>query len=236
MSMKKILSVFLFVMVLSVSAEVFSLWPFSGHDERIGASPDSLLKPSVLWTEKIKANGADLDLKISLVSTPFKLCLDLLRKYNPNARFAANDKNIIMERKLPDGKRERTLLISIDGIYPVMQFSLVLPEKRLAAKDWPREFPLLPGAKPVNVMYFPKRNAVYGMFRAPMNVRTALPQMLTQLKSRGWTAVSNENSAGTGTGEVFLNEAKKELLIIGFLNSPDGSGCMGTLYKKPYSN
>ena len=31
--MKKILSVFLFVMVLSVSAEVFSLWPFSGHDE-----------------------------------------------------------------------------------------------------------------------------------------------------------------------------------------------------------
>ena len=203
--MKKILSVFLLGVILSASAEVFSLWPFSGHDERMSASPDSLLRPSNLWTEKIKA------------------------------KFAANQKNIIMERKLPDGSRERTLLVSIDGIYPVMQFTMVLPEKQSVAKDWPREFPLLPGATPVTVMYFPKRSAVYGMFRSPGNVRTVLPQMIAQLGSKGWQAVSNENMMGTGTGEVFLNEAKKEILILGFSNTSDGSGCIGTLYKKPYS-
>ncbi|MBQ9771579.1 MAG: hypothetical protein IJW23_07120 [Lentisphaeria bacterium] len=234
--MKKILSVFLLGMFLSVSAEVFSLWPFSGHDERMNASPDALLRPSNLWTEKIKANGMDLDLRVALISTPFRNCMALLRKNYPDARFAANKKNIIMERKLPDGSRERTLLIAIDGIYPVMQFSLVLPAKRSVAKEWPGEFPLLPGAKPVTVMYFPKRSAVYGMFHAPMNVRNALPQMISQLASRGWQPVSNENIMGTGSGEVFLNEAKKEILIIGFSNSADGSGCMGTLYKKPYSD
>ena len=233
--MKKILSVFLLGMILSASAEVFSLWPFSGHDERMSASPDSLLRPSNLWTEKIKANGMDLNLRVALISTPFKNCMALLRQNYPNAKFAANQKNIIMERKLPDGSRERTLLVAIDGIYPVMQFTMVLPEKQSVAKDWPREFPLLSGAKPLSVMYFPKRGAVYGMFHAPTNVRTALPQMISQLNSRGWQAVSNENMLGTGTGEVFLNEAKKEILIIGFSNSADGSGCIGSLYKKPYS-
>ena len=233
--MKKILSVFLLGVILSASAEVFSLWPFSGHDERMSASPDSLLKPSNLWTEKIKANGMDLDLRIALISTPFKNCMALLRKNYPDAKFAANQKNIIMERKLPDGSRERTLLVSIDGIYPVMQFTMVLPEKQSLAKDWPGEFPLLPGATPVTVMHFPKRSAIYGMFRSPGNVRTVLPQMVAQLSSRGWQAVSNENMMGTGSGEVFLNEAKKEILIIGFSNAADGSGCIGTLYKKPYS-
>ena len=233
--MKKILSVFLLGTVLSLSAEVFSLWPFSGHDERMSTSPDSLLKPSELWSEKIKVNGMDLDLKVALISTPFEYCLDLLRKNYPKAKFAANKKNVIIERKLPDGSRERTLLIAIDGIYPVMQFSMILPEHRLVPKDWPREFPLLPGATPVSVMHFPKRGAVYGMFHTNMNMRTALPQMISQLQSRGWQPVSNENAMGTGSGEVFLNEAKKEILIIGFSNQADGSGCTGTLYKKPYS-
>ena len=234
--MKKILSVFLFVIVLTVSAEVFSLWPFSGHDERISSSSDALLKPSELWSEKIKANGMDLNMRVALVSTPFNDCLALLRKNFPEAKFAANKKNVVMERKLKNGGRERTLLIAIDGIYPVMQFSLVLPDKAVLPKDWPREFPLLPGASPVTVMYFPKRNAVYGMFRSPMNTRTALPQLISQLKSRGWQPVSNENALGTGTGEIFLNESKKELLIIGFSNQKDGSGCTGTIYKKPYSD
>lgn len=234
--MKKVLFVCMFGLILSASAEVFSLWPFSGHDERMSRSVDSLLNPSVLWSEKIKANGTDLTLRIALISTPFKYCLEALRKNYPKAKFAANNKNVIMERKLPEGGRERTLLIAIDGIYPVMQFSMVLPDHALVPKDWPREFPLLPGAKPVNVMYFPKRNAVYGMFRTSMRMQTALPQMISQLRSRGWQAVSNENSQGSGSGEIFLNEATKEILIIGFSNQADGSGCTGTLYKKPYSD
>ena len=234
--MKKILSVCLFWMILSISAEVFSLWPFSGHDERMSYSSDTLLNPSVLWSEKIKANGMDLDMRVALISSPFEFCLKTLQENYPKAKFAANSKNVVMERKLPEGGRERILLIAIDGIYPVMQFSMILPDKSLVPKDWPREFPLLPGAKPVNVMYFPKRNAVYGMFRSPMNVKTALPQMISQLQSRGWQPLSNENSKGTGTGEVFLNESKKELLIIGFSNQENGSGCTGTLYKKPYSD
>ena len=233
--MKKILSVVLSGMLLTASAEVFSLWPFSGHDERMSHSSDAILKPSELWSEKIKANGMDLNMRVALISTPFKNCLELLRKNYPKAQFAANEKNVVMERKLDDGSRERILLVAIDGIYPVMQFSMILPAKPPAIKDWPREFPLLPGAKPVNVMYFPKRNATYGTFHCPMNVRSALPQMLSQLRSRGWHAISNENAQGTGTGEIFLNESKKEILIIGFSNSKDGSGCMGTLYKKPYS-
>ena len=174
-------------------------------------------------------------MRVALISSPLELCLKSLRKNFQDAKFAANSKNVVMERKLPKGGRERTLLIAIDGMYPVMQFTMVLPDHALKPGDWPREFPLLPGAKPINVMYFPKRNAVYGTFQAPMNVRNALPQMISRLQSSGWAPVSGENSQGNGTGEIFLNESKKEILIIGFSDAEDGSGCMGTLYKKPYS-
>lgn len=233
--MKKFLAVLFVGTVLSVSAEVFSLWPFSGHDERMSNSADSLLKPAELWSERIQANGMDLDMRISLVSTPLNVCLKTLREAFPDAKFAANDKNIVMERELKNGMRERTLLIAIDGIYPVMQFSMILPDHALTPKDWPREFPLLPGAKPVNVMYFPKRKAVYGMFQSDFPVKTALPMLVSKLQASGWSAISNENSQGTGTGEIFLNETKKEILIIGFSGNEDGTGCLGTLYKRPYS-
>lgn len=232
--MKKILSVSLFAVVLTLSAEVFSLWPFSGHDERMNRSSDSVLTPTELWSEQIKVNGEDLNIRVALISTPLNVCLKTLQKSFPDAKFAANSKNIVMERKLPKGGRERILLISIDGIYPVMQFSMILPDRAVTPKDWPKEFPLLPGSKPVNVMYFPKRKATYGMFRTTMNLRTALPLMTSRLQSAGWNPVSNENMYGTGTGEIFLNESKKEILIIGFSESENG-GCAGTLYKKPYS-
>ena len=234
--MKKILILACLCTACTLFAEVFSLWPFAGHDERMSSSAESLLNPAELWSEKIKVNGQDLEMKAALISSPLNVCLKLLREKFPDAKFAANEKNVVMERPLKNGGRERILLVSMDGIYPVMQFSMILPDHALTPKDWPREFPLLPGAKPVNVMYFPKRNAVYGMFRSPMNVRTALPQLTSQLKSRGWQPMSAENSRGTGTGEVFLNESKKELLIIGFSNQENGSGCTGTLYKKPYSD
>lgn len=234
--MKKILSVLFSLTALSLAAEVFSLWPFSGHDERMNRPTDSLLNPAELWSEQVKVNGKDLNMRVALVSTPLDFCLKTLRKNFPNAKFAANAKNVVMERKLPNGFRERTLLIAIDGMYPVMQFTMVLPNHALNPGDWPKEFPLLPGAKPVNVMYFPKRNAVYGTFQAPMNVRNALPIMISRLQASGWTAISGENAQGSGTGEIFLNESKKEILIIGFSNEENGSGCMGTLYKKPYSD
>ena len=232
--MKKIIFSVIAGAVLSANAEVFSLWPFSGHDERQKISSDSLLHPAELWSERINVNGEDLNMRVALISTPLNACLKTLRASYPDAQFAANSKNVVMERKLPGGGRERILLISVDGVYPVMQFSMILPERSVQPKDWPKEFPLLPNAVPVNVMYFPKRNAVYGMFRSPMSVRTALPLLSSRLQSEGWSPVSNENAFGSGTGEIFLNEKKKEILIIGFSELEDGSGCHGTMYKKPY--
>jgi hypothetical protein len=233
--MKKILILACLCTACTLFAEVFSLWPFAGHDERMSSSAESLLNPAELWSEKIKVNGQDLEMKAALISSPLNVCLKLLREKFPDAKFAANDKNVVMERPLKNGGRERILLVSMDGIYPVMQFSMILPDHALTPKDWPREFPLLPGAKPVNVMYFPKRNAVYGMFKGEYPVRTALPMLTSRLQSSGWAPVSNENAQGTGTGEIFLNETKKEILIIGFTEDESGTSCLGTLYKRPYS-
>lgn len=234
--MKKILILScLLVLSASLFAEVFSLWPFKGHDERMNNSAESFLNPAELWSEKIKANGQDLEMKVALISSPLNVCLEQLKKNFPKAKFAVNSKNVVMERPLPKGGRERLLLISMDGIYPVMQFSMILPDHALTPKDWPKEFPLIPGARPVNVMYFPQRNAVYGMFKGEFPVRSALPMLTSRLQSSGWVPVSNENARGTGTGEVFLNESKKEILIIGFTEENGGNGCLGTLYKRPYN-
>lgn len=214
---------------LALSAEVFSLWPFSGNGTIV---PDEVAGNSPLWTENVIVNGQSLELGVSMNQNPLDLCFQNLRKMYPDAVFAANKESLLAEIKLKNGLRRRMLLLSVHGIYPVLSFSMDLPASDLKPKDWPSEFPLPPGAKPRMTMRFPKREAVYGAFSSDFDVPQTLSSLGASLTAMGWKSVSGEHfDPSSGNGEIFMKENPSSLLIIGLTPRKDGR-CFGTLYQR----
>ena len=214
---------------LFLSAEVFSLWPFSGN-ESIGV--EEATRPAPLWTEKVIVNGRSLELGVALNRNSLEVCRNNLRKLYPNASFAENANSLLAEIKLKNGLRRRIYLLAIDGIYPVISFSMDLPPSGMKAGEWPSEFPLPPGATPVMTMRFPARNAVYGAFTSSFDVRQTLPSLASSLQSMGWSSVSGEHQNPlTGSGEIFLRNDSSSMLVIGLTPRKDG-GCFGTIYQR----
>ena len=227
--MLKILAFILAAFPLLLSAEVFSLWPFSGAG---GGTFDDAVKPVDLWTERIIVDGRPLEMGISLLQNDFNTCEANLRKLHPDASFAANRNSLLVEIKLKNGNRRRLYLLSLEGVYPAILFSMDLPPGKLNPGEWPAEFPLPGGAVPVSVMRFPQRNAVYGAFTSPFETGQVLGDLAASLKASGWKSVSAEHQDPfTGTGEVFLKDSASEILVIGFSPRKKG-GCLGTLYKR----
>ncbi len=228
-----ILLVLTLTAALPIRAEVFSLWPFSPGAKNTAADPEEILAPAQMWTEKITVDGHDLHLGMALVNHSLKECYDVLKKHFPNASFAVNQNSMLMEQKKASGMRRRVFLLAIQGIYPVIQFSMELPAERLKGADWPKEFPLPPGAKILTSMRFPERKAVYGAFSTGFDLRQTLPSLAAALKADGWKPLSGEHSdSAAGTGEVFLKTGPDRLLIIGLQPEKNG-GCTGSLYMRP---
>ena len=226
--MLKILAFMLTLFPMILSAEVFSLWPFSGA----GGTVDDALKPLSLWTERIIVDGHPLEMGISLLQNDFKTCEANLRKLHPDASFAANRNSVLVEIKLKNGIRRRLYLLALEGVYPAILFSMDLPPGKLSPGEWPAEFPLPGGAVPVSVMRFPQRDAVYGAFTSQFESGQVLGDLAASLKTAGWESVSAEHQDPfSGTGEVFLKDSASEILVIGFTPQKKG-GCLGTLYKR----
>ena len=227
--MSRFAALILLTVPLLLPAEVFSLWPFSGN----GASGlQDAVQSAPLWTEQVIVNGRSLELGVSLNRNPLDVCYRNLRKLYPDASFALNANSLLTEFKLKNGLRRRLYLLSVNGIYPVISFSMDLPPSGMKPADWPADFPLPAGATPVMTMRFPKRNAVYGAFSSKFDIPQTLPGLAASLKSMGWSSVSGEHlDPMNGTGEVFLKNDPPSLLIIGLTPRKDG-GCFGSLYQR----
>lgn len=218
----------LFSLAFPLAAEVFSLWPFSAGSNDM----DDALKPSKLWSEKIIVDGHSLEMGVSLVQNPLDVCYRNLRKLYPNARFAANSNSLLVEIKLKNGIRRRLYLLSIQGVYPTIEFTMDLPAEKLKPSNWPADFPLPPGAKPIATMEFPQRSAVYGAFSSDFGISQTLPDVASALKASGWSSVTSEHKETlNGTGEVFIKQNPPSMIIIGFSPAKNG-GCIGTIYKR----
>ena len=226
---KLLFSLSLLCAPLFLSAEVFSLWPFSGSG---GIGMEEATRPAPLWTEKVIVNGRSLELTVSLNRNPLDVCRRNLRKLYPNASFAENANSLLVEHPLKNGLRRRLYLLAIDGVYPVISFSMDLPPSGMKVSEWPSEFPLSPGSTPVMTMRFPSRNAVYGAFTSKFNIRETLPSLAASLQSMGWSSVSGEHlNPADGSGDIFLRNDSSSMLIIGLTPRKEG-GCFGTLYQR----
>ncbi len=217
----------LFLLQTTLFADVFSLFPFRGGT---ATGVDNALHGIRLWTEEVDLNGQWLELEVSLVNRTMEEALRDLRGQFKNGAAAMNSNSLLFEVPLDSGAKKRYYLVALKGIVPMLQFSLTLPRGfRNVPGTWHPDLPLPPGAMPLSLMRFPKRNSVYGSFRSPFPPQQALADLTRQLQNSGWKNMSGESlSSPQASGEIFLQEKKQVILIVSVQSSDSGS--TGSLY------
>lgn len=225
----------LFMSTGNLNADVFSLWPFA--TSKSGASNTDMsnaLSQKKLWDEKVIVNGNELSLGISLLDTPMDEAVAAMRRLFPKASIAMNSNSALFEIKLADGTRRRTYLVELNGMAPVLQFSMdVPPSSEISKPVWPENLPLPPGATPMLTMKFPKRNSDYGMFSSPYNKDQVINDIMKSLNAAGWKSAGKESSSNPelSTGDVFIRDNPLEIMILG-VTGTNGT-CRGTMYARP---
>lgn len=219
-----------------VRADVFSLFPFQSGGSASGV--DNALHSSELWSEEVEINGRRLDLQVALVDKDLNQAIRDLRGLYKNGSAAMNSNSLLFEVPLASGARRRYFLIELRGMIPTLQFSLILPAGFGRNKNavWPSELPLPPGAQPRTVMCLPKRNSVYGSFDSPFPPQQSLADMARRLEGGGWKSMGQESrSSRQASGEIFLHEKGRRIMVISVRNAPSGSGSSGSVYLRKIS-
>ena len=219
-----------------VQADVFSLFPFQSGGPV--SSVDNALHGSELWTEEVEINGHRLDLQVALVGKDLNQAVRDLRGLYKSGAAARNSNSLLFEVPLASGARRRYFLVELKGMIPTLQFSLILPAGFKANKSavWPSELPLPPGAHARTVMRLPKRNSVYGLFDSPFPASQSLVDMARRLEGNGWKSMGQESrSSRQASGEIFLRENGRQIMVISVQDPASGSGSSGSVYLRKIS-
>lgn len=219
MRLKLLIIVFTLAIISTCQSEVFTLWPYRGS----GKSKNILSLPGMqegsLHKEKINFNGLNLTLEISKTTEKWP---DLIQFFQ--SKFEKNEVSMMKDAircayKLPNGNIERVLLVFAGENHPVTVFRITAPAK-LPHPVWPNILPPLPaGSKPVSVMKFAKDGSIYGTFTGAKETiaEEHLRDYDSSLRANGWKAVSGEAfPGGGGSGEVYMSQKKKQILMINF--------------------
>ena len=214
-----------------------SLFPFRSGGAASGVG--DVLHSSELWTEEVEINGHRLDLQVALVNKTLDQAVRDLRGQFKKGVAAANSNSLLFEVPMTSGARKRYFLVELNGMIPMLQFSLILPAGFKAHRSavWPSELPLPPGAQPRTVMRLPKRNSVYGLFDSPFPPQQSLADLARNLEGCGWKSMGRESrSSMQASGEIFLQEKSRNIMVISVQNSASGGGSTGSVYLRKLSD
>ncbi len=228
--MKRTTIALLLLFVQAAYAEVFTLAPFSGAGK---GDPTDFLHPLNLWTEPVIINGAHASLKISALEVGLGISVDQLRRNYPNAKILKNENSALVEFKDADGGKTRIYLVELGGVYPVVQFSMDLPDKIPDTPSWPRELPLPPDSTPVSTMEFPNRKSSYGNFKTSLPADAAMDSITMQLRAEGWEPFGSHNNPMTKSkGDVFIGKNPLRMMAVSFSENAKGE-VSGSIYMRP---
>jgi len=217
---------------LSARADVFSLFPLSHAG---GGGSGEAMEAKLLWSEPVTINGIDASLGISILDIGIDECAAKLKKAYPNGKSARSRDSIVFETTAGKGLKERLFFVAMPGIYPIMQFSMKVPDSLSTSKpQWPASMPLPSSSKPISVMSFPKRNSDYGLFSSDMPSSQCLQEISSAFKSNGWMRMDEEpaSARSSGNGGVYLSSDSTKIAIASVSDSPDG-GSKGAIYMRP---
>ena len=235
--MKLLFALLLLAAAVRCQAEVYSLWPFGQGKSGSAAftAPSGTLPARRFWQEKVRVNGNELVMDISLVDLPYDDAVAVLRKTFPQAVTARNTNSFMLSLPEKNGGQKRLLLLSLAGTNPTLQFSMDLPPRARNAQtaDWPKTIPLPAGAEHLFVIHFPERKSDFASCFLPGQTRPqVLSGMASRLQAQGWNAASGEIADPfKASGEVFFKEKPMEILLLGA--APKDQGVMMTVYTRP---
>jgi hypothetical protein len=203
---------------IAAQAEVYTLHP---KGKSSGRDLDTFLPGTQLISEPVLINGAEAELKFSLVKMSLVEILNLLKNRFPDARFAAAGSSLLVKQKLPNGWHKRLLLVCFGDLLPILQISLTVPPQLPKPSRWPEDLAMTSDGKPLRYMYFPKRKSWYGTFKTAMEPSQALHEIRNSLTAKGWSPITGESSSRRqGRGEIFMQKKPLKLMLINF--SDDG--------------
>ena len=210
-------------------AEVYELAPFKKGGGGGGGHGDFDASAGVrkLWTEPVVINGVEGALTVSITKFDFQKCLELLRNMYPEMRCAANSDSALFELPLENGKRRRVYLVGVGGVFPTIEFSLVIDSSGNKEFVWPRELPLIPGSAPESSIQFPQRRSSCGTFTTSSEPGRAKDEYQRLLLSEGWCAPA----PGGGKGDCYMSKDSKELILVSFDRRGDGN-TVGSVFRK----
>lgn len=235
--MDKMLKIFIIFVVLlfqyALSAEVYTLGTGGGAGS--GNFFESL-NPHKLWNEPVIINGVSTGITISLLDSDLKSSMEWIKKLFPDARLSSNPGAALIELK-KNGVRKRIYLVQLNGVFPVVQFSMEIPDNIPNVFLWPKELPLPSDADPINCIRLPDRNAVYGHFVSSWSPEQMSSDINAKLMADGWHRVSGEDSEeyAQKEGDVFMKESPLKIMVISFSENTNGEN-KGSIYLQNLPN
>lgn len=221
---KSALSIVLGVLVLlPLKAEVYLLGPRQGR-ENAGEKLAALLPGSekVLHSERITVNSHPALLEVAAVKGDMEEIAALLRKMKVSGLNISGG-TLRFERKLPNGMKERYLLIGTRQGRPLTLFKMTLPEKLPGPEQWPPELPPLPPGAEMTAVTRLGDGGICGEFRnAREPAYILLRRVDSLLRNRKMYPAGNEiASVSGGRGEIFYD--KNAIIWVNFSDSGHGA-------------
>lgn len=213
-----VVTIFLLTMLpVVVLGEVFTLRPPSTGDSDNsgrGMRLSDIADGKAILSEPIEVNGDKLKLEVHLLDMSLEDLLYQLKALASDIKIAANSNSMLVTEKLKHGMLKRRLFIYSGKGLPILCFSMLLPDKLPELRDWPQQLPKTADGIIRQYIYFPKRQAYYGVFSTAAQPADALREVSGSLKGNGWTAVSHEDSLPNGRGEIFFKQRPRSLMLI----------------------
>ena len=170
--------------------------------------------------DKVICNCAATEVKISIITGNLAELLRELKIRYPDLKMDIRRSGVRFSITLGKKYQERVLLVGAEGRITV--FTMRLPVPMPSRPEWPSSLPLPPGAEVGEVIQFSRRGSIYAAFNGAEP--GALNRMSATLSSLGFSSVTQESETANGTGELFLNAEKKQMLLLSI--GEDGTGTM----------
>ena len=195
--------------------EVFTLRPaVSEGNASAGLRLSDLPAGKSIMSEPIEVNGVKLKLEVKMLDISLEDLLYQLKTLAATTKIAANSTSILATETMKNGMLKRRLFIYSGKGLPILCFSLMLPHKLPKLLVWPQQLPKTGDAIIRQYIYFPKRQAHYGVFSTAAQPTDALREVSGSLIANGWDAVSGEDSLPNGRGEIFFKQQPRSLMLV----------------------
>ncbi|MEG1980481.1 MAG: hypothetical protein RR060_07115, partial [Victivallaceae bacterium] len=185
----------------------------SGRVEKL-SSFLNLAPVTELFSRDLTFNGNKYNLKFMRLNLNLESLLAALQN-RENVRIRSSDDTLAAECRLPDGRRERLVVLKIfsggDGVFA---FYALLPKVVKQNVVWPENLPRPENTTPVKVIQLSDGGTEYGEFKFVGDPAELLRTFSWSMRSKGYAQITPEAGLPEGRGEIFLRVKPYSMLLI----------------------